>query len=193
MNNKTTIIYIILFFLLGITSFFILHHTKHTSHPTVKNTINSFVLNATLTDYNRYGQINAVIASPKVIHYQTSEETYLIKPTIVAYTEKNRTPWHIRADLAISNRTNTKIILRGHVVVHQLPTKLHTEETITTSELTVFPKESRAVSKKFVTIKRPGTIITGTGFVANLKTGQYELHSQSNAVYDVEEAKRKTE
>lgn len=189
MKNKLTFIYLILFLLLGVASVFILHHAVKHNHSSQKPTINSFILHAKFTEYNQSGQVKAIVTSIKVTHMQTSGITYFEKPYIIAYTEKNRTPWHIHADLAISNKSGNQIILRGHVVAHQLPTPEHVESTITTSELTVFPKESRAVSNQKVTIVRPGTRISGTGFVANLKTGQYELHSESNAVYNIGEAK----
>lgn len=191
MKNKLTIIYLILFLLLGVASIFILHHAVKHNHKPKKPTINSFIIHAKFIEYNQYGQVKIIITSIKVTHMQTLGITYFEKPRIIGYTEKNRTPWHIHADLAISNQSGSKIILRGHVIAHQLPTSLHAESTITTSELTVFPKEARAITEKKVTIVRPGTIITGTGLVANLKTGQYELHSESSAIYNINEAKKK--
>lgn len=75
-------------------------------------------------------------------------------------------------------------------MAHELPTLKDAGATITTSELTLFPKQSRAFTKKPVTLLRPGTTIHGTGFNANLKTGVYQLLSEASAVYQPEESKK---
>lgn len=193
MKHSLSVIYVVLFALLGLSSMYILHHDRTHKHPIFTTTINSFIIHAKFTEYNTLGQVKTIITADRVTHFQQSGISIFEKPYIISYTEKNRTPWHIHANRAISNKSGDKIILRGHVIVHQLPTSLHAEATIKTTELTIFPKASRAVTNKAVTIIRPGTIINGTGFTANLKTGRYELRSESNAIYDINEAKQKTE
>lgn len=183
MKHKLTIIYLILFILIGVVSVFILHHAATTTKTVSQKTIiNTFVHEATFTEYNKKGLVKTKIRAQKMTHYQPQGTTVFEKPFIITYSD-NRTPWHIRADQAISDRTGQKIILIGNVTAHELPTAQQTGTMIKTTEITLFPKESRAETDKPVVLTRPGTIIDGTGFTANLKTGQYQLHSESRAVY----------
>ncbi|OGT43875.1 MAG: LPS export ABC transporter periplasmic protein LptC [Gammaproteobacteria bacterium RIFCSPHIGHO2_12_FULL_40_19] len=189
MKYKLTL-YIILFLCIAVASVLILRHKTTEAPPTAqKNTIDSFITQGTFTEYNEQGLIKTKMTAAHVTHFKESGITHFTKPYIITYTE-NRTPWHIHADRADSNKTGTKIILQGHVTVHQLPTKQNAETTITTTELTVFPKESRAVTDKAITVSRPGTVIHGTGLIANLKTGQYQLRSQSEIIYQPEQQKK---
>lgn len=182
--------YIILFLGIAIASILILQHTNTKTPPsTQKNTIDNFIVNGSFTEYNEQGLIKTKMNALNITHFKESGVAEFDKPFIVTYTD-DRTPWHIHADHAVSNKAGTKIILQGHVTVHQLPTKQHEETTITTTELTVFPKESRAVTDKAITLARPGTLIHGIGFIANLKTGQYQLRSESEAIYQPEQQQK---
>jgi lipopolysaccharide export system protein LptC len=186
MNYKLTF-YLILFLCIAAASVLILQHTNtKTPQSTQKNTIDSFIANGTFTEYNALGLVKTKMNAASITHFKESGITQFDKPVIVTYSD-NRTPWHIHADHAVSDKTGTKITFQGHVTVHELTTKENAGTTITTTELTVFPKESRAVSDKAVTLSRPGTIIHGRGFTANLKTGQYQLRSESEAIYQPEQ------
>lgn len=189
-------LYILIFALICVASEMILRHTAEpivvASHTLKKNTVDSFLLYPTVTQYDQEGHIKMKTTAIKLTHYKMSGETTLEKPFIITYTDKH-VPWHIHADLAISNKKGDRILLKGHVKVHELPTLKHPETTITTSELTIFPKESRAVTDKFVAIERPGTLIHGVGLVANLKTGQYQLRSESEAIYQPTASKKSHE
>lgn len=186
-------IYIMIFALICVASEMILKHTAQpvvtTTHSPEKNTVDSFLIHPIVTQYDKDGFIKMKMTADKLTHYKMSGETVLEKPFIITYSEKN-TPWHIHADRAISNKAGDRIVLKGHVNVHELQTAQHPETTITTTELTVFPKESRAVTDKFVTLSRPGTLIHGVGLIANLKTGQYQLRSESEAIYEPTPSKK---
>lgn len=191
MKHKSIIIYLILFVLLGIASLFILHHTKKTEEKLPQKTsIDTFVHDATFTEYNEQGLIKTKIRAEKLIRYQPQGTTVFKKPFIITYTQSRR-PWHIYADEGISDRTGQKIILKGHVIAHELPTAQLGGATIKTSEVTLYPKESRAETNQSVILIRPGMVIHGTGLTANLKTGRYQLHSQSKAIYQPDWSKSK--
>ena len=190
MKHKSIVIYLILFLLIGIASIFILHRDKRAATSVIpKNTINTFVHDATFTEYNKQGRIKTKIFSKRVIHYQLQNTVLFEKPLIITYTE-NRTPWHIRADQATSNNTGDKIKLTGHVVAHELSTRHQSSTIVKTTELTVFPKSSQVETDQPITLTRPGTTIHGVGFTANLKTGQYQLHSQSEVIYQPAQKKQ---
>ncbi len=183
MKHKSIIVYLILFLLIGIASIFILHHEKKITINTLsQNTIDTFIHKATFTEYDKQGLVKTKVYSNKVVHYQVKNSIVFEKPFITSYAE-NRTPWHIRADQATSDNTGDKIILNGHVVAHELSARGQAGTVVKTSALTVFPKLSQLETDQPVTLTRPGIMIYGVGFTANLKTGQYQLHSQSKVIY----------
>lgn len=190
MKYKLTL-YLVIFLCVAVGSVLILRHSNMEAPPPMaqQNTIAGFVVNGSFTEYNEQGLVKIKMNASSITHFKESGITHFIKPYIVTYTE-DRTPWHIHADHAVSNKTNTEIILQKHVTIHELQTARHAETTITTTELTIFPKKSRAITDKGVTLSRPGMVIHGTGFVANLKTGQYQLRSESKAIYQPEQQKQ---
>jgi lipopolysaccharide export system protein LptC len=190
MKHKSIIIYIILFILLGVASAFILHHTKkiETTLPQ-KRTVDTFVHNATFTEYNQQGLIKTKIHAAKIFHYQPQGTTFFEKPFIITYTE-NRRPWHIRANQGTSDRTGQKIILSGNVIARELPMAEHAGTIIKTAEITIYPKKFLAETNESVMLIRPGMTLHGTGLTANLKTGEYQLHSGSEAIYQPEQKKK---
>lgn len=192
MKYKSTFVYFILFILIGIASIFILHHGKQTEKRLLqKTTLNTFVHDATFTEYDKQGLVKTKITAEKITHYQPQGTSVFEKPFIITYSDDRR-PWHIRADQATSDRTGQTIVLSGHVIAREVPTAQHAGTTITTTQITIYPKTSRVDTDKPVVLTQPGTVIHGTGFTANLKTGQYQLHSESEAIYQPEQKKHHT-
>lgn len=180
--NLKTISYTLLIILLCAISIFILHHGNIISRLKKKDSMDSFVLNPSYTQYNDAGEIKTKAIAKKFMHFSPSGTSHFTKPFIITYTD-DRTPWHIRADHGIANKTGDKIILSGHVFIRQLPTKTQAECKIISTELTIFPNKYIMTTDKAVTLSHPGVIIHGTGFHADLKTGKYQLLSQTKAVY----------
>jgi len=182
-------IYILLALFICIASFFILHHVNKPTRSPQKKTIDNFIINANFTEYNKDGLVKTKMSAEKVTHFLPENTALFVKPIILTYMN-NRDPWHITADQGTSDKTGETIVLQGHVVVHKLPTAKQASITVKTSELTVYPKESRAFTAKPVILSRPGTVIHATGFSANLKTGQYKLLSQSKVIYQPEQQRQ---
>jgi lipopolysaccharide export system protein LptC len=180
--SKLTLLYIFLSICICTASFFILRNTTQPVKITPKTVIASYAIDATYTEYNAQGLIKTSVDAKKITRYLPQGNSIFEKPFIVTYAA-DRTPWHIHADSGESDRTGEKIILQGHVIIHELPTSTHPETMIQTAEITLFPKLSRAETNAAVILSRPGMTIYGKGLLANLKTGQYELKSQSKAVY----------
>lgn len=184
MKNKIAILYIIAFLLIALVSVFILHHTKkiESSMASKNSAINTFIRHAIFTEYNKQGMIKTRIEAKKVTHYQEQNTIFFDEPKIISYGN-NRNAWHIRADQAVSDSTGKKIVLSGHVIAHELATAKNPDTVVTTTQLTLFPKTSEATTDQPVILKRPGIIMSATGFSANLKTGEYQLHSQTKVIY----------
>lgn len=180
--SKLTLLYIFLSICICTASVFILQHANQPVKIAEKTTIDSYVIGAIYTEYNSKGQIKTKMTAEKITHYQPQGTSVIEKPFIITYAA-DRTPWHIHADKAESDATGKKIILQGHVTIHEFPTKAHSETTIKTTELTLFPKKSLAETNKPVTLSQPFMSMDGNGFIANLKTGRYELKSESKVIY----------
>lgn len=181
---KRTLFYIAAFVLIFISSIIILHHNGIQPKTTQQTPINSFITNAKVTEYNLKGEIKTTAHASEITHWETTDETHFTNPDIMTYTDTDRTPWHIYAKNGVSNKDSTLVILTHDVVIHKLETPKHSEMTIKTSELNVFPKESRVTTDQSVVLAQPGTVIHGVGFSANLKTGEYKLRRGTSATFD---------
>lgn len=183
LNKKILYTYIFLFILIALASVLILHHTTIQRMQTSPDTaIDGFSDNATLTEYNHHGEIKTMVSAKNAIHLEKSGNTQFKKPFIITYST-DRTPWHIHADQGISDKNGHLLVLQNNVVIHALSAHHHPETRITTSTLSILPKESRAFTHQAVTVSRPGIVIHGVGLTANFKTGEYQLQSQSKAIY----------
>ena len=164
-------------------SLFILHENSSTPISQQNKIMDGFVINAHFTEYDETGKVKASIKAIKATHFQPSGTSYFSKPIIKTYSD-DRTPWHIESDNGTANSSLSKIILTGHVIVHELPTKNQPGCTITSSKLILFPNEQRGTTDQPVVLSRPGLVIHGTGLIANFKTGKYQLLSQSKIIYN---------
>ncbi|HLD84247.1 MAG TPA: LPS export ABC transporter periplasmic protein LptC [Coxiellaceae bacterium] len=191
MMKQSLRLYLFVFIAVGFSSIFILHHSGSQEQSTEDSLINSYILNAQFTEYNPDGSLKIKMTSDKITHWENTGETLFTKPYLITFTEVNHDPWHIHADEGVSNKAGDQLVLKNNVVIHELKTKQQPEVTITTTELTLFPKTSRATTDKAVTLTRPGSVIHGVGFSANLKTGEYQLRSQSDATVDPQQFKKR--
>lgn len=184
MKYRLLLIYLLLFLFIAIASLLILRHTTQTPQHPLHSTLDSYVQEASMIEYNQKGRLQSNISAEKIEHFEskTHEFTLFIKPHMIRY-DNNQTPWHIHADKATRDQTGAMITLEGNVVIYKLATAAHPATTIKTSQLIYYPNTARAVTKKAVTMIRPEMTIHGTGLIANFKTGQYQLESESEAIY----------
>ena len=148
----------------------------------VTDSIDAFVINGTYNEFNKQGLLHSHLYSPKMVHLQLHNSAVFLQPRILLYSTE-RIPWYIRAKHAKSFDGENKVFLWDDVHLHQPAYLQHPETTIKTQTSTVYPKLSIATGTQFVTIIRPGTVIKGKGYKANLKIGEYTLLSQSHGVY----------
>lgn len=187
MTKKSNLFYLAIFAAIAIISAIILHHAQSKTPPEPKNTIDTFVNRASYVSYNKLGQLNTSLTAAKAIHIKNEKTTYFSQPNMLTYTE-DRVPWHIKANHAKSDDDMHQVFLSGHVIIHQLDQHNSPETTIKTTELTVFPQQSIAKSQAYAFIYREGSVMHGKGLFANLKTGKYELLSQSEGIYIPEQS-----
>lgn len=173
-------IYIFAAILLGIMSIVILNHRTLTQYNN-RDSIDSYGTNVTLREYDENGRLKSILYAVSIKHYEKSGKTVAEKPDLTTH-EDNNIVWHITANEGTLNKTGDQLILSGNVILHQLPTKESPETLVKTILLIINPKTSIATTQAFVTLKRGDDTVSGTGLVANLKTGDYTLQSGSHAV-----------
>ncbi|MDP1574105.1 MAG: LPS export ABC transporter periplasmic protein LptC [Coxiellaceae bacterium] len=186
MKHLSIITYILAFALFFAAGFFLLHsHSLHLLTDN-KNSFDHYATDLEVTDYDEAGHVKSILKAELATHYTNSGETIFKNPHLHTIGTENNLPWHIRSDKAVLNKAQDQAVLTGHVIVHQLSVPGHPDLLIKTSKLIAFLKTSKASTDKPVTIIRPGTILHGVGLKADLKTGEYQLLSQSHATIDLQ-------
>lgn len=142
-----------------------------------------YMTNATYQDYNSQGELHALLNTPKMTHYPDNDTTQFLAPDVMMYTSQ-QVPWHITAEHGQSKQGTEKVLLWGNVIIHQPYRPGFPETTIKTSQITVYPDEQYAHTKKAVTIKRPGSTTDAIGLDADFKTGIFKLLSNSRGRYE---------
>ncbi|MCB1826909.1 MAG: LPS export ABC transporter periplasmic protein LptC, partial [Coxiellaceae bacterium] len=178
MNRKTLWFSLILLLGAGLSIFLMIAREHQTEKTKPTGGVNAFMVQAKYVDYDKDGALHSQLEANQMKHYVKQDTSLFTKPKILIYTE-DRTPWYITSDYGKSQNGTKKVLLYSNVTLYQPPKPNHPETTITTSELTVYPKRSFAETDKKVKIKRPGTVIHGKGIEANLKTGIVRLLTQS--------------
>lgn len=183
-KRPTTWLSIILIVSITISSIFMLrtHQPNHTEKPEPSN-YNAFMMDVSYTDFNDKGLLHSHSTSPKILRFEKNNLAFVDAPNITIYTNDG-IRWDISAQHGESLEDGKKFFLWGNVKLHQPSQLSHPETTITTHEITFYPKTSFARTNKMATLIRPDATITGVGATADFKTGIFKLLSQSEGVYN---------
>jgi len=175
--------------------------------PMIEQALNShpeiILDNVTGKSFDETGTVKSRFSAPKLFYYSshnnfgfranqsggkdTKKHTKIIKPHIILYSA-NEEPWVITADYGEISDGNKIYKLIKNVKLKQKAGKNNQAITITTSELTLFPKKKMAQTDKFVTLIQQAkdnstTIITSIGARAYQKTGIVDLLSHMKGRY----------
>ncbi|HET6604964.1 MAG TPA: LPS export ABC transporter periplasmic protein LptC [Xanthomonadaceae bacterium] len=99
------------------------------------------------------------------------------------FPDPDGSPWQARSDRAWVSAEGDEIRLLRDVRVEGRGKKGGRIE-LTTSELSVFPRERRAETGQSVTVTAPGSILRGLGLRADFDARRIELLSEVRARYD---------
>lgn len=141
-----------------------------------------FMTQVHYTHYDKNGDIQSKLYSPKIIHYNENDKAHLEKPSLTMHTVDKQT-WIITADQGTSLNGSKQINLQDNVKVQRIKDASHIN-TLTTTALTAFPDRQFAQTDQAVTIVQPGSIVKAVGMTANLKTGDITLLSQTQGIYN---------
>lgn len=184
MNKKIAFLTIVLLVAISIGSIFALISAQKISTPQIssQNQPDYYMLDAKYTDYDQNGDIHSQISTSKITHFVT-EDSYLFDNPIMIIFNQEQKPWSITSNKGKSEHGKEKVFLWDNVVIHQDAGPKNAPTTITTSELTIFPKTKTATTDKAVNITQGGSSITAVGANADFKTGVVNLLSQVQGKY----------
>lgn len=148
-----------------------------------ESSLNAYMTGLTYAKYNEQGQLTNHLRATRMEHFAKDNTAYFTDPKILMYTNK-RTPWHISAAFGKSHQGSSQVFLWDGVKIHRPQHINYPATTITTSEITVFPKRSYAKTNRPVTIVRDDSVIKGIGLIADFKKSFFKLLSQSRGVYE---------
>jgi LPS export ABC transporter protein LptC len=141
----------------------------------------AFVEHLHQTQFDKTGARNSVFSAPSIKHYAKDAHSLVLNPHIVMHNKKGI--WNVTADTATTSPDNSKIYLKGHVVITQPATSTSPKTIIKTNYATVYPKRSYATTKAYVTINRATTMLAGQGATADMKQGVIKLLSHTRGHY----------
>lgn len=143
----------------------------------------AFSDNVSTIHFTLKGQAHYQIDATQVLRYTHPKHDLLANPNAKLFV--NDGPyWQVTADTATVNGNQTQIDLVGHVVVHRERGKKNKAVTLTTSELTVLPKQNIAYNHKPTKAFEQGLSIEAIGVYANLNKNKIRLLSKAKATVD---------
>lgn len=184
MNKKTLFFTIILLAVVSISSILAILSAQKITIPHINNANSPdfFMSNAVYTDFDQSGEIHSQISTTKITHFPTDDAYFFDKPNMLIFNP-NEQPWNITANKGKSQHGKEKVLLWDNVTVHQPAGPKNAETIITTSELTISPKNKTASTDKPVTITQGGSTMSATGAVADFKAGTVGLLSKVKGKY----------
>ena len=192
-NKSTTLIKrffipitVITLLLLSYGIYFLFHDRLNGNETPLTNpqSPNIFIQNVSFDSHDAQGSRTFTINAKLATYYKSQDLMLFSQPDITSYSNLTHQPaWHLTAEQGRSNKNNSIITLSGNVQFHRIATTDSPAMTIHTSQATIQPKQSIASTDQPVTILQQHSIIHGTGLTANLKTGDYTLHSQTQGHY----------
>ncbi len=168
-----------LFALLLLPSLYLVNRFNHQKGSTSHQAhIDGFLIKASATEYDKSGKPNATSHSTRVVYYRKNNSALFNNPHISGHS-RDGTPWRLQAKYGKTQDGNKQLRFWNRVTLQQLPTENSPETTLETKSITASPNQSRAITHKSVTLKRPGITAHGKGAIANFKTGIVRLLSHS--------------
>lgn len=144
--------------------------------------MDAFLSELTVKQFNTDGRLLHHLHAPMVRHVPEKNTYLLTKPHLIV-TEANQAPWEIRADQGIAEADRV-ITLSQQVMIQQKSHQANPQVTLTTEEITYFPKSKLASTLKPVTIQQAENQIQAIGMNAYLDDHKVELLSHVRGHYE---------
>ncbi|MCE3044753.1 LPS export ABC transporter periplasmic protein LptC [Legionella sp. 16cNR16C] len=132
--------------------------------------------------FSKEGLLVNLLETPRLRHIPENNTHYLTAPHIII-KQNDQPGWEIRSAKAKSINGGQQINFTDEVVIHQDKSQHNEETTITTSELTYYPKTKFATTQALVNFVQPGSIVKSQGMNAYLADKRVQL-SRVRATYE---------
>ena len=136
----------------------------------------------TIQQFDSQGVLTHQLDAPIMRHTPLHNQHWFKNPHIIL-TQVNQPAWTIQANQATAFEGGEKIILEGAVRIHQDAAEKTTESTLTTEEITYFPKDKKAVAHQAVRYEQPGSQVNSWGMIGLLSEKRIQLH-QAQGFYE---------
>ena len=151
--------------------------------PTLPTTPDTFMTQTHYIRFDTNGHWALRFYSPHLQHYPHQNTVLLIKPQLSSQGE-NKLQWNIHSDKGISEEDGKIMHLTGNVNIERVEPATHKTTILSTTAITIYPKQKLLKTNQPVVITQTGTIIKAVGLTADLNTGEITLLSQAEGVYE---------
>ncbi|MDP3704548.1 MAG: LPS export ABC transporter periplasmic protein LptC [Legionellaceae bacterium] len=160
------------------------HSIKITlDEQTLSTAIDTIVTELSVQQFDVEGRLIHSLQTPLMQHIPKNNTHLLTTPHIVV-KESNQAPWEIRSETATALYGGKQITFNNNVIVHQKKYKQTEETTLTTDEITYFPKNKLATTSKEVTLKQANNQMQSTGMKAYLAENRVQLLGNARGHYE---------
>ncbi|MEO7916309.1 MAG: LPS export ABC transporter periplasmic protein LptC [Dokdonella sp.] len=138
--------------------------------------------NFNLTALGDDGKLSFRMTGPLLTRSDRDRSIYATTPAYVMVDGSGR-PWQGKSDAAWIDKAGTIMQLRGDVLMRS-ETDGKPTSTITSSDVTIWPKTNKLSTDAKATIEQPGSIVRGTGLRADLTTHTMELLADVHSTFE---------
>jgi lipopolysaccharide export system protein LptC len=185
MMNKSSY-YSTFFLLLGVALSTWLYLNTHTiTQSTATNAPNNpdqFVEDATVNRTDILGNRQDQITTTHLVHYLQNDAAAFTQPELLIFNPM-QPPWKITALIGHAEHDFDTIVISQNVRIEQAASAVRPHSLITTTQLTIYPKQKLATTDQAVTGVQPGLKITAVGLRADMLHNTLDLLSQVRIDY----------
>ncbi|MBX3689964.1 LPS export ABC transporter periplasmic protein LptC [Dokdonella sp.] len=151
----------------------------------------------TLTDFtldalDAHGKRNFQVSGPALARRGDGDGSIFVTHPEYAFIDGSDRLWQGKSETAWVDKSGEIMKLLGEVELHQAgATNGGGPTEITASELTAWPRERKIAADTPVTIRRPGSILSGTGMRGDLNDKTLELLADVHFVLQPKSARAK--
>lgn len=149
---------------------------------TLSTTPDAIITDLNVRQFDAQGQLSNHMYAKEMRHIPQGN-THLFKKPHIIVAQAKQANWDIRAAQARAINGGEQITFLQRVIVHQAPDSHNPESTLSTEELTYFPKQKLATSEAAILFKRPGSVVHSQGMKAYLNDNHVQL-SNAHATFE---------
>ena len=149
---------------------------------TLSTTPDTIIKQLTIQQFDAKGQLSHYLQTPLMRHVPLENTHQLDTPNIII-SQPNQPSWEINARQAIALNGGQQITFKNDVTIHQKKDAHREETTLSTEELTYFPKSQLATTEKNILILQAKNSVRSTGMNAWLAENRVQLLSNARGTY----------